>query len=173
MHAHGDDFALEVAFGGVPLALVDDELPESMVTGVLVGFADDPGGGVADAYKNGISMSLSLGQRGRSRREGLLTKIQNLALIGRGVEGLHDLWDRRGPVPPVHVKDVDVARLELLQAGFEADVQGLGVIARVVGVQGLGVGAVAEAGRVLPTSSIREEAFFGSSVLWGWRDIPS
>lgn len=47
--AHRDDFALKVLLRGGPEALVDDELAQPVVAGVLVGFGDDPGRGIADA----------------------------------------------------------------------------------------------------------------------------
>lgn len=47
--AHAEDLAFEVALRGAPAALVYDEGSEVVGAGVLVGFADDPGGGVADA----------------------------------------------------------------------------------------------------------------------------
>ena len=106
--AHGDDVAFKVAHGGVPEALVDGELREALLTGVLVCLADDPGGGVADAEVEDFS-----------RRDDV-------------VERVHELGDRSGVVPPVDVEQVDVARLEFLEAGLERDVQTLGVVARVV-----------------------------------------
>ena len=109
--AHGDDVAFKVAHGRVPEALVDAEGREALLARVLVGLADDPGGGVADAEVEDFS-----------RGDGV-------------VEGVHDLGDGGGVVPPVDVEQVDVARLELLEARLERHAQALGVVARVVLLQ--------------------------------------
>ena len=45
------------------------------------------------------------------------------------VEGVHDLLDGGGVVPPVEVQDVDVGRAELLERRFDGEVQRLGVVA--------------------------------------------
>ena len=105
-----EDIALEVAVGGGPLALVEDEGAEAVVAGVLVGFGDDPGGGVGDG------------------------EVEDLALVADGVEGAHELGDAGGEVPPVDVEDVDVVGLQLLEAVAEGEVQGFGVVADGVGV---------------------------------------
>ena len=106
--AHGDDVAFKVAHGGVPEALVDAELREALLARVLVGLADDPGRGVADA------------------------EVEDFTRGDDVVERVHDFGDGSGVVPPVDVEQVDVARLEFLQAGLERDVQAFRVVARVV-----------------------------------------
>ena len=116
--AHGDDVALEVAHGGAPEALVDAEGGEALLAGVLVGLADDPGRGVADA------------------------QVEHLAADDEVVQRLHDLGDRGGKVPPVDVEQVDVGRAEFPQARFEGDAQALGGVAEVVGLDGHGLGGV-------------------------------
>ncbi|CAK5266605.1 unnamed protein product, partial [Mycena citricolor] len=76
--------ALERAGHHVPRALVDDERRLSVITSVLVGLRDDPGGSVRNA------------------------EVQNLALHHEVVQSVHDLFDAGVPVPPVQVQDVDV-----------------------------------------------------------------
>jgi len=80
------------------LALVDDELAEAVVAGVLVCFGYDPGGGVGDA------------------------EVEDAALVAGCVEGLHEFGDGGCHVPPVHVEDVDVVGLELAEGFAEGDV---------------------------------------------------
>ena len=115
---HGYDVAFKVARGGVPEALVDAELREALLAGVFVGLGDDPGGGVADA------------------------EVEDFARGDGVVEGVHDFGDRGGVVPPVDVEQVDVARLEFLEAGFEGDVEAFGVVARVILLEFDGAGGV-------------------------------
>ena len=90
------------------MALVDAELREAVVAGVLVCFADDPGGGVGDA------------------------KVQDFSGGDAMVEGLHEFGDGGAEVPPVDVEKVDVVRLEFFERGVEGDLEGFGVVALVV-----------------------------------------
>lgn len=93
--AHGEDVAFEVAHHGGPETLVDGELRQAVLTGVLIRFGHDPGRRVADA------------------------EVQNLARGDDAVQGLHQLGDGGGKVPPVDVEEVDVVGLELLEGGFQ------------------------------------------------------
>lgn len=61
------------------LALVNNELTETVITSILVGLADDPSWSITDP------------------------EVQDLVLIGHGVEALHQLRDRGGEVPPAAV----------------------------------------------------------------------
>ena len=45
---------------------------------------------------------------------------------------VHDLLDRGGPIPPVHVHDIDIRRTQFLEGCFEGDVEGLCVIPGVI-----------------------------------------
>lgn len=49
--------------------------------------------------------------------------IEDFTLLADGVEGAQEFGDGGGEVPPMHEHDVDVVRLELLQAGVEAEVE--------------------------------------------------
>jgi hypothetical protein len=48
------------------------------------------------------------------------------------IQALHELWDAGGEVPPVHVQQINVVRLHLLEGGFERHVKGLGRVAGIV-----------------------------------------
>jgi hypothetical protein len=47
------------------------------------------------------------------------TQVQHLALPHDIVQAVHDLLNRRGVVPPVHVEDIDVVGTKLLERGVE------------------------------------------------------
>lgn len=143
--AHGDDVAFEVTLGGAPLALVDDELAHAVVAGVLVGLGHDPGGGIADAWREVSAFSDAI----LMLRTEKLTEVEDLALISDRVEGLHHFRNRSSPVPPVDIENIDIAGPELLQAGFQADVEGLGIVSGEVGLQSLRRGLNPEVGCVL------------------------
>ena len=48
------------------------------------------------------------------------------------MEGMHELGDAGGKVPPVEIKKVDIAGLEFLQAGFKRDLERFGMVALVI-----------------------------------------
>jgi len=48
------------------------------------------------------------------------------------VKIVHDLLDGRLEIPYVSIQDIDVRRTELLQAGLDAEVQRLGIIAVII-----------------------------------------
>lgn len=123
--AHGHDLALKVAGRRGPAALVDGELAQAVAARVLVCLGHDPGGRVRDA------------------------QVEHLAGGDEVVEGLHQLRDGRGEVPPVHVQQVDVVGLELLEAGLDRRVQALGAVAVEVDDDFLVAEAGVEVGRVL------------------------
>ena len=58
-------------------------------------------------------------------------QIEHFSLLNERVEAVHHFLDGSLPVPPVHVKNVDVRRPQLLQAGFYAEVHRLGVVSGV------------------------------------------
>ena len=60
------------------------------------------------------------------------------------VQALHELRDRGGEVPPAHVQEINVVRLQLLQRVLEADVQRLAVVAAVVNPDTHGARGVAD-----------------------------
>ena len=116
--AHVDDIALEVPIARGPATLVNDELAQAMVAGVLVGLAHHPGGGVGDA------------------------EVEHFALADDVVEALHELGDADGEVPPVHIENIQVVGLQLLQAVAEGEMQGFGAVAGEVAVDDFTMAAV-------------------------------
>ena len=74
----------------------------------LVCFADDPSRRVTD------------------------TQVQHFAALHHVVQALHQFWDRCRKVPPVDVEQIDVIRLQFLQASFQGNVQRLGRVTSVV-----------------------------------------
>lgn len=63
--SHRNDIALEVAVHDVPSALVDNEWCQSMVSGVLICFRNDPRRGIRYALKGNISGSWACGCKER------------------------------------------------------------------------------------------------------------
>ena len=45
---------------------------------------------------------------------------------------VHDLLDRSGPIPPVHVQDIYIRRAQFLEGCLHGDVEGLCVIPAVI-----------------------------------------
>ena len=45
---------------------------------------------------------------------------------------VHDLLDRGGPIPPVHVQDIDIRGAKFLEGCLDGDVEGLCMIAGVI-----------------------------------------
>ena len=82
-----------------------------MVARILVGFRHDPGGRVGD------------------------TEVEDFAGGDEIVEAEHDFFDRGRVVPPVDVEDVDVAGLEFLETGLDADAHRFAAVAHGRGVQ--------------------------------------
>lgn len=111
--AHGDDVPLEVALRGRPAALVDGEGPQAVVARVRVGLGHDPRRRVADA------------------------QVQHFSALHEVVETLHHLLDPRGEVPVMHVQQVDVAGLQLLQRRLDAHGQRFGVVGAEIRLQQL------------------------------------
>jgi hypothetical protein len=50
---------------------------------------------------------------------------------------VHDLFDRGGPIPPVHVQDINIRSAQFLEGCLDGDVEGLCVIPRVVHLVGV------------------------------------
>jgi hypothetical protein len=49
-------------------------------------------------------------------------QIEYFSLHNQIVKRVHDLLNGCGPIPPVHVQDVDVRRAQLLERGLYRDV---------------------------------------------------
>ena len=59
-------------------------------------------------------------------------QIKHFSLHDQIMKRVHDLINRSGPIPPMHVQDVDVRRTQLLEGCLDGDVEGLCVISGVV-----------------------------------------
>ena len=66
---------------------------------------------------------------------------------------VHDLLDRGGPIPPVHVQDVNIRGAQFLEGCLDGDVEGLCVIPGVIHLVGDFVLPPLEVGRVLKMTS--------------------
>jgi hypothetical protein len=49
---------------------------------------------------------------------------------------IHDLFDRGGPIPPVHVQDIDIRGAQFLEGCLDGDVEGLCMIPGVIHLVG-------------------------------------
>lgn len=80
-------------------------------------------------------------------------EVEDFALGDEVVQPVHDFFDRRGVVPPMHVEDVDVGRAEFLERGLNGEEHRFEVVPRVVDflAEGGRFGAF-EVGRVLHES---------------------
>ena len=56
-------------------------------------------------------------------------QIQDRPFHDKFVQGLHDFFDSRRPVPEVDIQQVDVICAEIFQGFFDGQMQGLGVVA--------------------------------------------
>lgn len=92
------------------MALVDAKLRQTLLPGVFVCFADDPGGGVTD------------------------TEVEDFPCGDKVVEGLHELGDGGCEVPPMDVKKVDIGSLQLFETRLQRYLQALGVVPLVIGL---------------------------------------
>jgi hypothetical protein len=82
-------------------------------------------------------------------------QIKHLPLDDQIMKRVHDLFDRGGPIPPVHVQDVDIRGAQLLEGCLDGDVEGLGVIPGVIHPVGDFVLSPLEVGCVLKMTSAR------------------
>ena len=67
---------------------------------------------------------------------------------------VHDLLDRGGPIPPVHVQDIDIRGAQFLEGCLDGDVQRLCVIPGVIHLVGDFILSPLEIGCVLKKSSV-------------------
>jgi hypothetical protein len=70
--------------------------------------------------------------RTRTAQDRHTHQVEHLARGNEVMQRVHDLFDGRAPVPPVHVKDVDVRRAQLRERRLKGDAQRLGRVATVV-----------------------------------------
>lgn len=91
-------------------------------------------------------------------------QVEHLALDDQVVKRVHDLFNGGGPVPPVHIQDVDVRCAQLLEGGFNGDSEGLGVISGVVHFVGDLILASLKIGRILMKRSVHLRACNAAKV---------
>jgi hypothetical protein len=64
-------------------------------------------------------------------------QIEHFSLDDQVMKRVHDLLDRGGPIPPVHVQDIDIRGAQLLEGCLDGDVEGLCVIPGVIHLVGV------------------------------------
>jgi hypothetical protein len=64
-------------------------------------------------------------------------QIKHFSLDDQVMKSVHDLLDRGGPIPPVHVQDIDVRGAQFLEGCLNGDVEGLCMIPRVIHLVGV------------------------------------
>lgn len=79
------------------------------------------------------------------------------------MQSMHDFLDTGLPVPPMHIKEIDVVGPELLQGSFDRKVHGLEIVSRVIDFLDDLVVARLEVGGVLG----RDEQLVSDSPLLG------
>ena len=77
-------------------------------------------------------MSRAVGRNGERGKAAY--QIEHFAQRDEMVKRVHHFLNRSGPIPPVHIQDVDVRGTKLLERFLNGDVEGLGVISGVVGL---------------------------------------
>ena len=80
-------------------------------------------------------------------------QIKHFPLDDQIMKRVHDLFDRGGPIPPVHVQDIDIRGAQLLEGCLYGDVEGLCVISGVIHLVGDFLLSPLEVGCVLKATS--------------------
>lgn len=62
------------------------------------------------------------------------SEIEHFSGRDEVVQCQHEFRDTGAEVPPVDVEDIDIARLQFLERGFQREFQGFGPVAAVVGL---------------------------------------
>jgi hypothetical protein len=71
-------------------------------------------------------------------------QIKHFPLDDQITKCVHDLLDRGGPIPPVHVQFIDIRRPQFLEGCLDGDVEGLCVIPGVIHLVGVFILSVSE-----------------------------
>ena len=76
---------------------------------------------------------------GGSAEEGgkVAYQIKHFSLGDEVMKCVHDLLNRGGPIPPVHIQDIDIRRAQFLDGRLDRDVEGLCVIPGVIHLVGI------------------------------------
>ena len=80
-------------------------------------------------------------------------QIKHFSLDDQVMERVHDLLDRSGPIPPVHVQDIDIRGAQFLEGCLDGDVEGFCVIPAVIHLVGVFMLASLEVAGVLMITS--------------------
>jgi hypothetical protein len=64
-------------------------------------------------------------------------QIKDFPLDDQVMKRVHDLLDRGGPIPPVHVQDIDIRGAQFLEGCLDGDVEGLCMIRGVIHLVGV------------------------------------
>jgi hypothetical protein len=64
-------------------------------------------------------------------------QIKHFSLDDQIMKRVHDLFDRGGPIPPVHVQDINIRGAQFLEGCLDGDVEGLCVIPGVIHLVGV------------------------------------
>ena len=80
-------------------------------------------------------------------------QIKHFSLDDEIMKSVHDLLDRGGPIPPVHVQDIDVRGAKFLEGCLDGDVEGLCMTPGVIHLVGDFVLSPLEVGCILKMTS--------------------
>lgn len=72
----------------------------------------------------------------QNQKAGGTNQVQDFACEDEVVETVHDFLDGAAPVPPMHIKNIDIRRAQLLQACVDANTQALEAVANVICLDG-------------------------------------
>ena len=78
------------------------------------------------------SVGSSLEECGKARYQ-----IKHFSLGDQVMKRVHDLLNRGGPIPPVHVQDIDIRGAQFLEGCLDRYVEGLCVIPGVIHLVGV------------------------------------
>ena len=63
--------------------------------------------------------------------------IKHFSLDDQVMKRVHDLFDRGGPIPLLHVQDIDIRRAQFLEGCLDGDVKGLRTVPRAIHLVGV------------------------------------
>jgi hypothetical protein len=64
-------------------------------------------------------------------------QIKHFPLDDQVMKRIHDFLDRGGPIPPVHVQDIDIRGAQFLEGCLDGEVEGLCVIPGIIHLVGV------------------------------------
>jgi hypothetical protein len=99
-----------------------------VVLGILICLGNDPSGSIRNTL--GAANDKTWEKRGQRREKAY--EVKNLSLEDECVKGRYDLLDGGAIIPPVHVEDVDIRGTELLEGFFHGQMEGFGIVPRII-----------------------------------------